>query len=45
MQAADLIAITARGHSGNANMLGGVADKVMRGAPVPVLLDWPNRQP
>jgi nucleotide-binding universal stress UspA family protein len=45
MQAADLIAITARGHSQNAGMLGGVSDKVMRGAPVPVLLDWPNRQP
>jgi nucleotide-binding universal stress UspA family protein len=45
MQAADLIAITARGHSGNADMLGGVADKVVRGASAPVLLCWPNQQP
>jgi nucleotide-binding universal stress UspA family protein len=45
MQTADLIAITARGQSGSANMLGGVADKVVRGASVPVLLCWPNQQP
>jgi nucleotide-binding universal stress UspA family protein len=45
MQAADLIAMTARGQSGSANMLGGVADKVVRGASVPVLLCWSNQQP
>jgi len=36
---------TARRQSGSADTLGGVADKVVRGASVPVLLDWPNQQP
>ena len=42
-QAVDLIALTTHGHSGLAQMLvGGVADKVLRGATVPVLLYRPD---
>jgi len=44
-QAVDLIALTAHGHSGIANMLGGVADKVIRTASVPVLLYRPDGKP
>jgi nucleotide-binding universal stress UspA family protein len=43
-QAVDLIALTSHGHSGVAHMLvGGVADKVLRGASVPLLLYRPDR--
>jgi len=45
-QAVDLIAMAAHGRSGLATMLvGGVADKVLRGASVPVLVYRPDRQP
>jgi nucleotide-binding universal stress UspA family protein len=41
----DLIAMTTHGRSGIANLLiGGVADKVLRGTTVPVLLYRPHRQ-
>jgi len=45
-QAVELIAMATHGRSGIANVLvGGVADKVLRGASVPVLMYRPDRQP
>jgi nucleotide-binding universal stress UspA family protein len=44
-QAVDLIAMATHGRSGIANLLvGGVADKVLRGASIPVLLHRPHAE-